>query len=289
MNITPAHSVINVTHTEYLGFTGTHPGVKITELTEADFIWYSCMGDTDCIRVDLNEASKVAKASGKPLLSIIMSDENYEESLAEEFRVFCFSHSSKRPGHHLPYGNDPWTLYCDLHRSVRTLLASFQGAFYTYQPRLHLKSLESEDVFIKETDWWRSSASEKKVINAEYCELMRRSKFTLCPRGNGLSSIRLTESIYAGSIPVLLDDLTKPYGQALDFAVHASLSDDLNALMDQLRKMPDSEYFKRLHVMETFKQEFLMLDRHVGCVGTNGNTEYIRRMVEQIRSRGSHS
>lgn len=37
----------------------------------------------------------------------------------------------------------------------------------------------------------------------EYCELLRRHDFVLCPRGNGRDTHRLWETLYMGSIPIV--------------------------------------------------------------------------------------
>jgi len=39
-----------------------------------------------------------------------------------------------------------------------------------------------------------------------YADILRRSRFFLCPRGNGLSSIRLFETMEAARVPVILSD-----------------------------------------------------------------------------------
>jgi hypothetical protein len=55
----------------------------------------------------------------------------------------------------------------------------------------------------------RSGLSTKK----EYAESLRRSKFVLCPRGNGVGSVRMFEVMRAGRVPVILsDDYVFPSG-----------------------------------------------------------------------------
>jgi len=39
-----------------------------------------------------------------------------------------------------------------------------------------------------------------------YAEALRRSRFFLCPRGNGVSSVRIYETMAAGRVPVILSD-----------------------------------------------------------------------------------
>ena len=48
---------------------------------------------------------------------------------------------------------------------------------------------------------------------SEYCDVMSRSKFTLCPRGFGATSFRLYESLALGSIPIYIweDNMWLPY------------------------------------------------------------------------------
>lgn len=57
-----------------------------------------------------------------------------------------------------------------------------------------------------------------KLPHDQYEELLRKSLFTFCPRGHGLSSYRFFESLSARSIPVLLaDDVTLPFQDSLNY------------------------------------------------------------------------
>lgn len=70
------------------------------------------------------------------------------------------------------------------------------------------------DVVIKYRDAWhwrgRGSGEEwlrrHKESADEFRSVLSRSRFSLCPRGNGPSTIRFWESLQAGAIPVLLSD-----------------------------------------------------------------------------------
>ena len=44
------------------------------------------------------------------------------------------------------------------------------------------------------------------AVKRAYSESMRRAKFVLCPRGNGVGSIRLFETMEAGRVPVIISD-----------------------------------------------------------------------------------
>lgn len=46
----------------------------------------------------------------------------------------------------------------------------------------------------------------------DYCEILARSKYALCPRGYGQSSFRIQESIQYGAVPVYIsDEFVMPY------------------------------------------------------------------------------
>jgi hypothetical protein len=47
----------------------------------------------------------------------------------------------------------------------------------------------------------RGPAADKDLPKLRYAELLIASKFVLCPRGNGASSIRLFESMQLGICP----------------------------------------------------------------------------------------
>lgn len=56
------------------------------------------------------------------------------------------------------------------------------------------------DSFIKD-DFF--STIQARLNRRKYRELLRRHRFVLCPRGNGMDTHRFWESLYAGSIPIV--------------------------------------------------------------------------------------
>lgn len=61
---------------------------------------------------------------------------------------------------------------------------------------------------------------KKPVPIEEYCGLMARSKFTLCPRGYGKTSFRICEALQYNSVPVYIsDDFIFPGNKVMDYAV----------------------------------------------------------------------
>ena len=107
----------------------------------------------------------------------------------------------------------------------KTIFASFKGAHMKHYPsdiRLRLKELAHlEGYEIEVTDLWHfnkvvynyqiaNQEMDKKSINKQeiraYNRLLSNTLFSLCPGGAGPNTLRLWESLGAGSIPVLLSD-----------------------------------------------------------------------------------
>lgn len=62
-------------------------------------------------------------------------------------------------------------------------------------------------------DFFGESSSELTTAQERYVDVLGRSKFVLCPRGAGTSSIRLFETLAAGRVPVVIsDDWVPPDG-----------------------------------------------------------------------------
>ena len=92
------------------------------------------------------------------------------------------------------------------------LLFSFMGG-RRHEVRDHLLNLTHPHAHIEDTshtDFFDLSDSrDEQHIQAQKCryqEVLRRSKFVLCPRGTGASSFRLQETLTAGRIPVIISD-----------------------------------------------------------------------------------
>ena len=84
-------------------------------------------------------------------------------------------------------------------QSYTDTLAYMNFNVYTYpQERAIL------DLFFSEHSWVKSDVNQR-VPYETYCENLRSHKFTFCPRGNGPDTHRFWESIYLGSIPIVLD------------------------------------------------------------------------------------
>ena len=94
----------------------------------------------------------------------------------------------------------------------RDLLFSFMGDVQTHPVRRQLAKLQHPRSVWVDTSWesqevmWKGSTERREMYWERYVELLRRSKFVLCPRGLSPSSIRLFEAMCAGRVPVILAD-----------------------------------------------------------------------------------
>lgn len=106
--------------------------------------------------------------------------------------------------------------------------------------------------------------SLKKMPLKEYCNIMARSVFALCPRGYGKSSFRIVEAIHYGAIPVYVSDehvlpfnesfpglLALPEANIYDSIKEYSCDDDLNILNQQVQDA------KKKYTYEGCKQKIL--------------------------------
>lgn len=280
MKIIEAHKVCNVVHFGYLGFRGFNPHIQECREREADFLWYSAWGDGPNLPIDLKWAAKKAAALNLPLLSVVMSDRACESDAAP-YEKWHFSPAATEPARQIPYCEVFPDIYLD--SPSRPILASFKGSTDTYLPRRELVHLSAPDVIIEVVpNFWCLPPDAGGAHQNRYRELMERSKYALCPKGQGASSVRLTEAIRFHCVPVMIDDETRLFGQPMDFAIRVT-AQDLPGLVDRLRGISEAEYRERRAAMARFRETYLEQDRRAGCAfvfGSCRSTEYIRQTVE---------
>jgi hypothetical protein len=86
----------------------------------------------------------------------------------------------------------------------------------------------------------------------EYCQLMQEGEFGLCPRGNGLHSYRLLETMRAGSIPVIVADrYILPYSDVFDWRSFAVV-------------VPESRYAEIPRILRRIPMEQRLRMRRLG-------------------------
>lgn len=95
------------------------------------------------------------------------------------------------------------------------LLFSFVGS-PTAPCREALFGLAHPDAVVERVDgfmFWDAASADFAARQRRFREILLRSRFVLCPRGHGTSSIRLYEVLAAGRVPVIIsDDWVPPRG-----------------------------------------------------------------------------
>lgn len=124
---------------------------------------------------------------------------------------------------HVPWAHS-WSFLMDEQQttnlSERPYLFSFIGRSSTHPVRKEILNLDSD-----ETPCVDLSAAPSRFPEWSYSETYARilglSRFALCPRGIGVSSIRLFEAMRGGCVPVIISDdwIEPPCGQWRDFSI----------------------------------------------------------------------
>ncbi len=112
----------------------------------------------------------------------------------------------------------------DIPEAQRDLLFSFVGSSNTHSMRKRVLKLRHPHSLLRDTSpnngyrhWWQQAAEQQVQCYTDYRQIMQRTRFALCPRGRGPSTIRLYESLEAGCVPVIISDhLLLPCGPDWD-------------------------------------------------------------------------
>lgn len=123
-----------------------------------------------------------------------------------------WSSTRTRPGFYLGRAKNEFTTYTPPAPDLPYLF-SFMGAVRNAPIRQRLASLRHPRGFFQDTTSEFDRVLHRKMDRRErldyerrYAELMKASKFVLCPRGLSASSIRVFETMRMGRVPVILSD-----------------------------------------------------------------------------------
>tara|TARA_B100001248_G_scaffold262589_1_gene259750 strand:+ start:50300 stop:51322 length:1023 start_codon:yes stop_codon:yes gene_type:complete len=92
----------------------------------------------------------------------------------------------------------------------KDLLFSFLGGSTSWvRKRLFNLTFQQSDIWIENTqeyNHWDFDKPNRQAMQQHFVDISKRSHFVLCPRGAGLSSIRLFEVMEMGLVPVIIAD-----------------------------------------------------------------------------------
>lgn len=97
---------------------------------------------------------------------------------------------------------------------ARQYLYSFVGQKSTHPLREQIFQLDHPEQYVFDTSqYWpygELSESKREELEQRYVNVAHQSRFILCPRGRGASSIRLFETLRMGRVPVIISDAWVP-------------------------------------------------------------------------------
>ncbi|XP_062190370.1 probable glycosyltransferase At5g03795 [Phragmites australis] len=138
--------------------------------------------------------------------------------------------------------------------SHRPILAFFAGGNHGPVRPLLLEHWKGKDPDVQ--------VSEYLPRGVSYTDMMRRSRFCLCPGGYEVASPRLAEAIYLECVPVVVDDgdYALPFGDVLNwaaFSVRVRVA-DIPRLKEILAAVSPRQYIRMQRRVRTVRRHFLV-------------------------------
>ena len=164
------------------------------------------------------------------------------------------------PVHQFCYPNPPPSA-TELTATPKDLLFSFAGrCSHRVRRKLFAQNFNRADVLVEDTSSYDHFAADTKTredARRRYWQMAARSKYGLCPRGAGTSSMRIFEMMEAGIAPVIIaDDWLPPVGPAWEeFALFVP-ENEISSIYEKMKAHED-EYVDRGHLARrTWEQYF---------------------------------
>ncbi len=144
---------------------------------------------------------------------------------------------------------------------AKDLLFSFVGSSRTHPLRERIVQWRHPSAVLIDASarndaayWWEKP--NKDQLLATYRDVMRRSRFVICPRGVSASSIRLFEAMEAGAVPVIVaDDLELPLGpewERCSLRVREAEIDDVPQLVERCQEHATEMGLAARYAWETY-------------------------------------
>ncbi|MBA0605342.1 hypothetical protein Golax_016811 [Gossypium laxum] len=140
--------------------------------------------------------------------------------------------------------------------SNRSILAFFAGNLYHGKIRaLVFKHWKGKDNDIQ--------IYEKLPVGVSYSEMMKKSRFCLCPSGHEVASPRIVEAIYAECVPVIISqNYVLPFSDVLrweSFSIQVAVSEIAN-LKNILMGISEERYDRMVENVKKVQKHFLVND-----------------------------
>lgn len=265
-------NLIDVTSVKSTGYKYVSLFPPDTFLLSKENISNSCglyvkNGDSNFVNEDLKKMSQIFNKSIAILDGDIPSDLIIHENILyfissisfnqvkNIIPIFCNAFSSVLYYESIKRSHDD--LRANFHQRLYDV--SFLGSFDTWGPRKLIKKLKLErSNFIEEVNFWSQDAIHKAEMFLHYLNILKDTKFSLCPRGFNQSSIRFAESITMGAIPILIDDLSLPFGELTPYPRISS--GDLTFLNEIILHISENEIENMRDYSEFIYKKFIQTD-----------------------------
>lgn len=179
---------------------------------------------------------------GNQFFSIIQYDSGPLINLPNNWKLFAMS------GPRIDY---PIPLICKPHQYTfnepRDIFCNFIGRITHGYRRQMLHALKGRAEYAVNTN---------VLPIEEYCKILSKSVFTLCPRGFGQSSFRIAEALQYGSIPVYVsDEFVIPHNQ--DFNEYGVLihANDISRIPEILSQISSEEIKRKQEIIPKIYNE----------------------------------
>ena len=100
----------------------------------------------------------------------------------------------------IPIGieNTQWFDHSIFHRVRKMDIPKTKNIYFLFSVKTHKSRRNCLDILSKKLEW------NTKLPKEEYFKELKRHKYAICPRGNGLDTHRLWECLYLDVIPIML-------------------------------------------------------------------------------------
>ena len=156
------------------------------------------------------------------------------------------------PVHQLCYPN-PCPSAAELAATPKDLLFSFAGrASHRVRRELFAQNFNSADVLVEDTSGYNHFAGQtennRTRARRPYWEIAGRSKYALCPRGAGTSTMRIFEMMEAGIAPIIVaDDWLPPLGPSWEALALFVPESEISSIYEIVKAL-EGEYADRGHL-----------------------------------------
>jgi hypothetical protein len=171
---------------------------------DADFIIFEKTGDPE---LEIRRLKQKFNKHLHKLVFILSGDIDFSDNTSI---WFC---SSLKPNHKNKfqiYTLNPRVYRLDPELKPKKIKGFFSGTIWNTPERQCLKNLPNNWV-IEDRDWWGADENSQLKLSKHTYDMMRSSYYTLCPKGKGSSSMRVSEALACGSIPILINDNSNPF------------------------------------------------------------------------------